>query len=166
MFIKNYLIICLIIWICFNFIISLYEIYVYKNRNKLKIQKDTWWFLPSSNYLLDSWSEYCKVDTRYIFKHYVWFFELFNAFSTIFIISIFLIDFLLFNISNDTLLYIIKIILITQIINCIGYFVSLIYEWIKNKNEITRYAKWWMYLIYYAISSIWIIVPVILIMNL
>ena len=161
----------LLFWILFNFVIGLYELYIYKNKSELKIKSNTWWLEPSSNYLIDSWSEYCKVDTRYIYKLYVWFFELFNAITAI--ILLFMIVFVnLLNIFTNSKIvdfaiikFIILIIIFLQLVNCCGYFISLTYEWIKNKHEITRYAKWWMYPIYYGISSIWIIIPLIILLN-
>jgi len=107
-----------------------------------------------SNFWLEGFSEYSKVDSRYIIKHYVWLFEIINAFISII--------FIIFLICKKYKL--IKIILIISIINCLLYFLTLFLEIyaIKDKNiinNIKQYSKNWMLPIYYFISSIWIIVP-------
>ncbi len=62
------------LWIIFNVIISLFEIYGYTYQNLL--------MYSTSDILLATWREYGKVDPRYINTHYVWLFELFNVFNT------------------------------------------------------------------------------------
>jgi hypothetical protein len=148
------------IWGIVNLLTGIWELYAYNNRKKLKLENITIWEkinlgqINISNFWLEGFSEYSKVDSRYIIKHYVWLFEIINA-----IISIL---FVLFLICKNYEL--IKIILIISIINCILYFLTLFMEVyiIKDENiinNIKQYSKNWMLPIYYLISSIWIIVP-------
>jgi len=154
------------IWGIINLLTGIWELYAYNNRNNLKLENITIWEkinlgqINIYNFWLEGFSEYSKVDSRYIIKHYVWLFELINAFISIL--------FILFLISKNYEL--IKIILIISIINCLLYFLTLfleIYE-IKDKNiinNIKKYSKNWMLPIYYLISSIWLFVPIILLIK-
>jgi hypothetical protein len=154
------------IWGIINLLTGIWELYAYNNRKKLKLENITIWEkinlgqINIYNFWLEGFSEYSKVDSRYIIKHYVWLFELINAFISIL--------FILFLISKNYEL--IKIILIISIINCLLYFLTLfleIYE-IKDKNiinNIKQYSKNWMLPIYYLISSIWLFVPIILLIK-
>ena len=74
-------------WAIFNLLIGIYEFYSYKNRDKLKLDNSSIWDrnistktiannTTDTNIFIESWNEYCKVDSRYIIKPYVWFFEL------------------------------------------------------------------------------------------
>jgi hypothetical protein len=144
----------LITWGIINLCIGLYEIFAYVNRDKLKLEYRTFWNkivkgeINIYNFWIEGWAEYCKVDSRYIYHPYVWYFELLNAFLAFaFIIA------LIFESQQY-----IKLILQISIINCSLYFVSLLLEYMNNRLE-TQYAKFWQYIIYYFISSIWIIVP-------
>ena len=148
------------IWGILNLLTGIWELYAYNNRKNLKLENITIWDkinlgqINISNFWLEGFSEYSKVDSRYIIKHYVWLFEIINA-----IISIL---FILFLICKNYEL--IKIILMISIINCILYFLTLFMEVyiIKDENiinNIKQYSKKWMLPIYYLISSIWIIVP-------
>ena len=148
------------IWGILNLLTGIWELYAYNNRNNLKLENITIWDkinlgqINISNFWLEGFSEYSKVDSRYIIKHYVWLFEITNA-----IISIL---FILFLICKNYEL--IKIILMISIINCILYFLTLFMEvyLIEDENiinNIKKYSKNWMLPIYYLISSIWIIVP-------
>ena len=148
------------IWGILNLLTGIWELYAYNNRKNLKLENITIWDkinlgqINISNFWLEGFSEYSKVDSRYIIKHYVWLFEIINA-----IISIL---FILFLICKNYEL--IKIILMISIINCILYFLTLFMEvyLIENENiinNIKKYSKNWMLPIYYLISSIWIIVP-------
>ena len=79
----------LVFWIFFNIVIGLYEIYTFYNRERLQLEYGTIWSnvaKSQTGFLLDAWSEYCKVDTRYIAKsgQYVWLFEIANAVSAAF----------------------------------------------------------------------------------
>lgn len=146
------------IWGFFNLFIGIWEIYIFKNRHKLKLEKRTIWNKIGKNeiknFFIEGWSEYCKVDSRYIYNHYVWFFELLNA-----VLAIIFIPFLLFKKYK-----ICKILLILTIINCIFYFITLFYELILKKIK-TNYSKKWMFPVYYFISAIWIIIPFYLFKN-
>lgn len=159
------------IWAIVNILTGIWEVYVYKNRDQLKLEKITLWekmakgHITIGNFWMEGWSEYCKVDSRYIYKQYVWNFELLNAIlAPIFIIALVC--------KSYTIL---KIILGISIVNCVLYFISLIWEFyqpesVKDKNivkeNIQKYSKKWMLFIYYMISSIWIFVPLFLYINL
>lgn len=156
----------LVIWIFFNFIIGIYEIAGWYYNNHLYLEDTIWWNnlveCKSSNYLIDSWSEYSKVDTRYVNKKYVWIFEIINFITALYLVIILLNYAFNTNTTNryDNINIItIKWIILIQLLNCVGYFASLFYEFLVDRVNITRYAKWWMYLLYYGISSIWIIIP-------
>lgn len=146
----------LLIWGIVNLGAAVWEIYAYSNRNQLKIEKTSLWEKISrsqiniNNFWIEGWSEYCKVDSRYIYHQYVWFFELLNAFlAFVFIYAL---------ITNNYLL--IKAILGISVINCIGYFVTLFLETITCRNIANlKYTKWWMFPVYYLISGIWLIIP-------
>jgi hypothetical protein len=156
-------------WAIFNLLIGIYEFYSYKNRNKLKLDNSSIWnrkiksnnnnYSNNINIFIESWNEYCKVDSRYIIKPYVWMFELLNMIlATLFIITL---------IMNNLLFM--KCILILQIISCSLYFFTLLLEFMYNDvfvNNIKTYAKNWMFPIYYGISSIWIVLPLYLYSNL
>jgi len=150
------------IWAFCNILAGIWEIYAFINRDKLKIEKMTLWekmAIPGkitlSNFWIEGWSEYCKVDSRYIYRQYVWFFELLNAL----IAPLFLIALLL----ND--IPVILFLLLVSIINCIFYFITLFIDSILCEN-ITKYAKMWMFIIYYMISGIWLIIPSFLYLSL
>ena len=151
-------------WAIFNLLIGIYELYSYKNRDKLKLDNSSIWDrnidnksidTSNTNIFIESWNEYCKVDSRYIIKPYVWLFELLNTvLATLFIISL---------IMNNLLF--IKSILILQIISCSLYFITLLNEFMYNDlfvKNVKTYAKKWMFPVYYGISSIWIILPLYL----
>ena len=156
--------ICLVwFWAIFNMLIGIYEFYSYKNRDKLKLDNSSIWdrkidrksINSNTNIFIESWNEYCKVDSRYIINPYVWTFELLNTvLATLIIITL---------IINN--LFCIKSILILQIINCSLYFFTLLLEYIYNDifvKNIKTFAKTWMFPVYYGISSIWIILPLYL----
>ena len=138
------------IWVIFNIFIGIYEIYCFQNRDLLRLDTIPKW----NSSVLATWNEYCRVDSRYIFKHYVWTFELLNAFYA------FLLVYILFYHKQW-----IKPILFLEIISCSLYFLTLLYEYhtdsqfrenILEKSTITNR------IVYYGISSIWIVVPVYL----
>jgi hypothetical protein len=153
-------------WGIINFLTGVWEFYAYTNRKKLRLETTTIWEkmndgkINVSNFWLEGFSEYSKVDSRYIIKHYVWIFELINAFiSIIFILCLACKKYEL-----------LKLILIISIINCILYFLTLFIEmyYIEDKtimNNIKQYSKKWMLPVYYLISSIWIIVPTLLLVK-
>jgi len=164
-------------WVIFNLFIGIWEIYIFIERDKLVLEKQSFWNkinngnISINTLFIDAWSEYTKVDSRYIKKYspyqYVWIFELLNAFLAI----IFIIVLFMKNIKW------IKYILLLELINCILYFLTLGIE-ISNSdsdndynnninsntilNNIKNYASFWMIPVYYLISSIWIIVPILL----
>jgi len=145
-------------WAIINLGAGIWEVYAYLNRAQLKLEYITLWEkiakgnITLSNFWIEGWSEYCKVDSRYTREFfqggYVWWFELLNAFlALVFIIS------LAFK-SID----IIQIILIIGIMNCLGYFGTLVVETLMcNLNN--SISRWWQYPFYYSISGIWILVP-------
>jgi hypothetical protein len=149
------------LWAILNLGTGIWEIYVFQNRKKLKLETTTLWEkiakcqITLRNFWIEGWSEYCKVDPRYIFKQYVWIFELLNAFLAIVFI------FALTCKSYITL----KLVLGISIINCLMYFITLFWETFlldaRNiiKEKMKQYAKLWMFPIYYLISGIWLIVP-------
>jgi hypothetical protein len=152
-------------WGFFNLLIGIWEIYAFLNRNKLVLENVTIWEKIKSgnitigNFWLEAWNEYCKVDSRYIIRPYVWTFELLNALIAFIFIFIFILGFT--NSSRN----IIKILLLLIIINCVIYFISLGMEILQNdkmKQNIAKYSKQWMLLPYYLISSIWLFIPFIL----
>ena len=151
------------LWAIFNLLIGIYEFYSYKNRDKIKLDNSSIWdrkidrisINSNTNIFIESWNEYCKVDSRYIINPYVWTFELLNTvLATLFIIYL---------ITKQIMF--VKLILILQIINCSLYFFTLLLEFMYNDlfvKNIKTYAKTWMFPVYYGISSIWIIVPLYL----
>lgn len=160
---NNKLLILLWIWGIINLITGIWEIYVYINKNSLQLENKTIWDKISENkinfynFWIEGFSEYSKVDSRYIIKHYVWGFELLNA-----IISILFIILLIM--QKYELLR--KLLLLT-FVNCILYFATLYMEIyiIQDENiinNIKQYAKNWMLIVYYLISSIWIFIPLYL----
>lgn len=144
------------VWAIFNLCIGMYEIYVYKNKHKLRLNQESIWSIwnnyKGNDIFIQAWNDYCKVDSRYIYKPYVWSFELLNAgLSLLFIIALF--------INKKTS---IKNILFLQLINCSLYFLTLVLEMLYNKSfakNIKTYAKPWMIPLYYGISLIWIFIP-------
>ena len=151
------------LWAIFNLLIGIYEFYSYKNRDKIKLDNSSIWdrkidrisINSNTNIFIESWNEYCKVDSRYIINPYVWTFELLNTvLATLFIIYL---------ITKQIMF--VKLILILQIINCSLYFFTLLLEYIYNDifvKNIKTFAKTWMFPVYYGISSIWIILPLYL----
>ena len=161
-------------WAIFNLFIGIWEIYIFIERSNLILEKQSFWnkirngTISINTFFIDAWSEYTKVDSRYIKKYspsqYVWVFELLNAFLAIVFI------FVLFMKNSKWIIFI----LLLQLINCILYFLTLGIEIINNDNNnndnnlilnnIKNYTSQWMIPVYYLISSIWIIVPMSLIM--
>ena len=143
----------IIIWAVFNLLIGLWEVYIFRNRNKLYLEKESIFSSGKkiTNFFIDGWAEYCKVDSRYIYKPYVWVFELLNT-----ILAFVFLGCVMFNPIW------IKFILILQIVNCSGYFLTLLLE-LLQKNDIyvnlKKYSSFWMIPTYYFISFIWILVP-------
>ena len=145
-------------WAIINLAVGIWEVYAYLNRARLKLESTTLWEkmqaeqITLSNFWLEGWSEYCKVDSRYTREFsaggYVWYFELLNAFLAVVFIFAFVGGYI----------NIIKIILLIGIINCLGYFVSLALETWGCRLD-NRFSRWWQYPTYYLISGIWIIVP-------
>ena len=146
------------IWGFVNLLAGLWEVYAFANRHLLKLEKRTIWEkiykgegeITISNFWIEGWSEYCKVDSRYIYRQYVWFFELLNAvISVIFIMALILKN---YNLCMS--------LLAISIINCLGYFFTLFIDVVLCKIEgVARYSKFWMFPVYYLISGIWLIVP-------
>ena len=148
----------LIFWIFSNLVIGLYELYTFYNRERLQLNEETIWSnlaiaKSKTGFLLDAWSEYCKVDGRYIanWGQYVWLFEIANAASSVGLCGFWLI-------GNYQIA---RWIICFQLVNCVSYFASLAVEKLRGM-EISKYARWWMFVIYYSISSIWIIIPSLL----
>ena len=145
-------------WAIVNLASGIWEVYAYLNRVKLKLEYVSLWEkmakgeITLSNFWIEGWSEYCKVDSRYTKEFsqggYVWYFELLNAFlAVVFIFSLAL-----------EYINIINIILVISIVNCLGYFISLALEAMQCRLE-SRFARQWQYPTYYLISGIWLIVP-------
>ena len=166
-------------WAIVNLAAGIWEVYAYLNRNRLKLEHVTVWEkmmkgqaatlllhtgrddesilgqITLSNFWIEGWSEYCKVDSRYTREFfaggYVWYFELLNAFLAV--VFIFALAFG----CND----IIRIILIIGIINCMGYFATLALEGALCRLD-NRFSRAWQYPTYYLISGIWLLVPLCL----
>lgn len=150
-----------LLWATVNGLIGIWEVYAFLNKNKLTLETVTLWEkiekgqITISNFWLEAWSEYCKVDARYITAHYVWGFELLNCFLGF--------GFILALLINSILA--VKIILVLQIVNCVSYFLTLGYSYLLTEEQKTEYStnqvnySKWLYPIYYLISAIWIIVP-------
>jgi len=150
------------LWAILNLGAGIWEIYAFQNRHKLKLETITLWEKISKgqinirNFWMEGWSEYCKVDSRYIFKHYVWIFELLNAvLAIVFILALTCKSYIT-----------LKLVLGISIINCLMYFITLFWENSISsgtgniiKENMKKYAKQWMFPIYYLISGIWLIVP-------
>jgi hypothetical protein len=132
---------------------------MYKNKHKLRLNQESllWNNYKGNDIFIEAWNDYCKVDSRYIHKHYVWFFELLNAgLSVLFIVA------LTMNKKTNIKHISIKNILFLQLLNCSLYFLTLLFEMLYNKNfveTIKTYAKPWMIPVYYGISFIWIFIP-------
>ena len=140
------------IWIIFNIFIGLYEIYCYNNKLQLNLNKFPKW----NSSIIATWNEYCRVDPRYVYKEYVWYFELLNAFYA------FILIFILIFYKK---LKLVKYILLLEIISCSLYFITLFFEFLFDKNirnNILENSTIPNRILYYGISSIWIIVPVYL----
>jgi len=138
------------IWVIFNIFIGMYEVHCYQHRNLLNLENIPKW----NSSVIASWNEYCRVDPRYVWKEYVWYFELLNAFYA------FIFIFVLLFYKNA-----IKYILLLEIISCSLYFLTLFYEIIVDENikkKIMETSSIQNRIVYYGISSIWIIVPVYL----
>jgi hypothetical protein len=163
-------------WAIVNLAAGIWEVYAYLNRNRLKLEQITVWEkmikgqaatkllytdrddesilgqITLSNFWIEGWSEYCKVDSRYTREFlqggYVWYFELLNAFlAVVFIFA------LAFGCTN-----IIKTILLIGIVNCMVYFATLALEAVLCRLD-NRVSRWWQYPAYYLISGIWLLVP-------
>ena len=142
------------VWAIFNIFIGLYEIYCYNNREKLNLDKIPIWNLS----IISSWNEYCRVDPRYAYKHkhYVWNFELLNALYAFILIFI-----LLF---HKEIIFI-KYLLLLEIVTCLFYFITLFFEFCfdkKIRNDILENSTIQHRILYYTMSSIWIIIPLYL----
>lgn len=134
-------------WVIFNIFIGIYEIYCYQNRNLLNLERFPIW----NSSVLATWNEYCRVDPRYVVKPYVWNFELLNAFYA------FVFIFVLLYYPEG-----IVPLLLLEIISCSLYFMSLGYEFMVDEDLYqTMLANSTITdrVLYYGISSIWIIVP-------
>ena len=174
------------IWAICNLFVGIWEIYIYCNRSQLILEKTTLWEkidnnqINIKNFWIKGWSEYTKVDSRYIIKPYVWIFELLNA-----LISIIFIIILLGNgtkvFANAYSISALKTLLAISICNCLLYFITLFWEYIgignngnngNNgngnlvKENIKNYSQMWMLPTYYLISGIWLIVPTLLYLSL
>jgi hypothetical protein len=137
-------------WVLFNLLISLYELYCYKNRSLL---------LSNTNLILDSWGEYSRVDPRYLTNmdfnyEYVWNFELFNVFNTLVMTLLLICP----HTSNNNY---IKLILMSQLIATVLYFLTLLRDINddKLKQYIIKNSTLTKRILYYFISSLWILVP-------
>jgi len=137
-------------WVIFNIFIGIYEIYCYHYRYLLNLDNFPIW----NSSIIASWNEYCRVDPRYVVKPYVWNFELLNAFYA------FVFVFVLLYYQEG-----IVPLLLLEIISCSLYFLTLGYEFavdddlyqiMLNNSTITNR------IVYYGISSIWIIAPLYL----
>lgn len=144
------------LWALFNLFAGWWEVYVFRKRNEMFLEDKTLWQkiyegkINISNFWVEAWKEYCKVDARYIYRQYVWAFELLNAF-----ISVLFIFFLA--IGNFV---VVKILLGISILNCLCYFITLAIDRIMFTSDSEKqYTKNWMYPFYYAVCSIWLIVP-------
>ena len=137
-------------WAIFNFIIGIYEIYCFINRDKLRIGYDR------RSPIIGSWSEYCRVDRRYITKPYVWLFELLNAaLATVFLYVMLTTQSIRFSLTLLTTL------LWLQVVACSIYFITLY----TDKETLAEADRSRMPL-YYGIASVWIIVPAALLVGL
>ena len=136
------------VWVIFNIFIGIYEIYCYQNRHLLNLERFPKWNAS----VLASWNEYCRVDPRYVVKPYVWNFELLNAFYA------FVFVFVLLYYPDGILP-----LLLLEIISCSLYFLSLGYECVTDEEiyqNIWKHSTITNRIVYYGISSIWIVVPV------
>jgi hypothetical protein len=152
-------------WAIINLLVGVWEVYTFKERSNLVLENQTIWSkmikgeVTIKSFWLDAWSEYTKVDSRYIKEYspseYVWAFELLNAtLAVLFIVSLIMKK-----------LKWIKWILGLQILNCFLYFLSLGIEAGTNStilNNMKTFASVWMFPVYYLICAIWLIVPIIL----
>jgi hypothetical protein len=143
------------IWAIFNIFISIYEIYVFKNNEKLELST----YKYKNDILINGWSEYSRVDPRYIISKYVWNFELLNVLLTV-LLLVFLIFF-----TGSNKMTLINSVLLLQIYSTSLYFITLINDYkndVNVRNNIIKNSSIEKRIIYYLISLIWIIVPFIL----
>lgn len=171
------------IWAICNLLAGIWEIYAYYNRSQLILEKTTLWEkiannqINIKNFWIKGWSEYTKVDSRYIIKPYVWIFELLNAVISIIFITILLLGICNKAFANAYSISALKILLAISIFNCLLYFITLFWEYIgigNNDNDndnlvkenIKKYAQMWMLPAYYLISGIWLFVPIWLYLSL
>jgi hypothetical protein len=141
------------IWVIFNIFIGLYEIHCYYHRHLLDLDNIPVW----NSSIIASWNEYCRVDARYVFKEYVWNFELLNAFYA------FLLVFILLFYKNA--IAIIPYILLLEILSCSLYFLTLGYEFLTDDmiyQKMLEKSTMRDRVLYYGMSSIWIFVPIYL----
>ncbi len=140
-------------WILFNLFISSYELYCFKNKEKINIDYNS---NVLSDILINSWSEYSNVDPRYINNYnlqYVWNFELLNVGNTILLTLCYLL--------NKQFIY---IFLISQALATFLYFTTLLVEYTNNKKlkDTIKQTSLIKRLVYYGISFIWILAPLYL----
>ena len=132
-------------WAGFNLLIGLFELYGFLHRQQLLLAP------RDQDVLMRLWSEYTRVDNRYIYKLYVWVFELVNlALACLFAVAV------VFNAKP-----MIVTILLYQLVNCMLYFLTLGLDKSTWKQADPN-VKW----PYYAISSLWLWVPFLLRVNL
>ena len=64
------------IWAIVNILAGIWEVYAFANRHLLRLEHKTVWEkiadgngeITLANFWIEGWSEYCKVDSRYIYR--------------------------------------------------------------------------------------------------
>jgi len=127
-----------VVWAGFNLLIGLFELYGFLHRKQLVLAP------RQQDILMRLWSEYTRADNRYIYKPYVWAFELANlALACWFVYAVYL----KFTPTIITILW-------CQVVNCSLYFITLVLDK-QTWQSADPKVKW----PYYGISSLWLIIP-------
>lgn len=141
------------VWFYFNVLISLYEIYIILVRNNIDsryCETEFWDKENKRELFLEYWNEYsCKTDYRYFDKNnYVYILESLNVFFTILLgLTLYIKNLEKFQTQ----------VLFLQFLNAVVYFGTL-----KGYRD---GQKPFQDHIYRGISSLWLVIPVLLLIN-
>jgi hypothetical protein len=151
-------------WAIFNAAIGVFELYCFHRRNMGALTP-----LPLSNVSATPfavghwdlfgklWNEYALADPRYVLpdSQYVWLFELLNVFlAAVFLVAMWV----------KARIGVLKLILVVQIYSCLFYFMTFLDDDLAQRASERLLEPKWRDL-YFAISSLWIIVPLALVLQ-
>ena len=145
-------------WAIFNLGIGVFELYCYHRRKTgyltplpmLQVGGDGRWSA------MQLWNEYALADPRYVLpdSQYVWFFELVNAgLALVFFVA------MCWSVNVRWL----KLILVLQLYGCLFYFMTFLDDDLAQRASDRLVHPFWRH-VYFAISSLWIITPLTLIL--